>query len=118
MSDQTELEKAIEHVEDDAHSCVDGGCPSLALVLAAARRSVEMEAEIGLLRAAIATPEVYVGVVSEIVERDFAAQLAAERERRAALVQMCEEFEDDYPVEGCAKRLYHRLSVWMKERKK
>ena len=35
-----------------------------------------------MLKAAIATPEVYVGVISEIVEKDFAALLKAERKAR------------------------------------
>lgn len=35
----------------------------------------EAEAEVDLLKAAIATPEVYAGIISEIVEKDFAIRL-------------------------------------------
>jgi len=49
------------------------------------RQIASLKAENETLRAAIATPEVYAGVVSEIVEKDAAARIAALKAERDQL---------------------------------
>jgi hypothetical protein len=61
VMDADEARQYIEHLESALH---------------AAREERDM------LKATIATPEIYAGIISEVVEKDFAALLKSEREAR------------------------------------
>lgn len=49
--------------------------------------------QIGLLRAAIATPDKYAGIISDVVEKDFAEQIKQLKEQNAALKARVEVLE-------------------------